>query len=720
MTTSPLIDAARGYLDRGWVPVPIPANQKGPRLPGWQTLRPTADDLPRHFAGAGNVGLLLGEPSGWLVDVDLDCPEARELADGFLPPTPAVTGRPGSPASHRWYYAPGAVTKKHTDRGMIVELRSTGCQTVVGPSIHPSGEPYDVLKGEPARVPAGMLAACVEALAKAVIAKRGRLMPEVRPCRVPVPEVGQNTERRAVAYLDALPPAIDGQGGHPATYAAATALVHGFGLDADAAFGLLATHYNPRCVPPWSEHDLRHKVEDAAAKPHDRPHGWLRDQELAPAPGVDLSQFRMPLDEPRASPEPPGPEPLPDELLRVPGFVSEVIDHCLDTAPYPNPTMAFCGALALQAFLAGRKVRDPGDNRTNLYLLGLAYSAAGKDWPRKLNAQIAHEAGLAHCIGNQFASGEGLQDSLAANPCQLFQTDEIDGLLQSINRAKDARHEAIMSSLLTLYSSANSVFPMRPKAGNPTPAPINQPCLVLFGTAIPNHYYAALSERMLTNGFFARTIVLESGTREPGQEPAVRTLPSRIVETAKWWAAYQPGTGNLADWNPVPAVIEHTTDARAAIVEHRLRAEAEYTAAESARDQVGTTVWGRASETARKLALLYAISESHDHPLIGREAVRWATAVADHAIRRMLHSASRHVADSPLDADCLKLLDKVRHEGGRIAHSALLKRMKISRKNFSELIQTLIERGEIVAVPDNGKLGRTGICYIAAGGVKEG
>ncbi|MCU0709498.1 MAG: bifunctional DNA primase/polymerase, partial [Pirellula sp.] len=48
----------------------------------------------------------------------------------------------------------------------------------------------------------------------------------------------------------------------------------------------------------------------------------------------------------------PGPVPL--EMLRIPGFVSEVMDLCLATAPYPNHVMAFCGAVALQAFLAGR------------------------------------------------------------------------------------------------------------------------------------------------------------------------------------------------------------------------------------------------------------------------------------------------------------------------------------------------------------------------------
>src|SRR5690606_30224334 len=190
-----------------------------------------------------------------------------------------------------------------------------------------------------------------------------------------------------------------------------------------------------------------------------------------------------------AVPEIPGPGPMPVEMLRMPGFVSEVMDYCLATAPYPNPVMAFAGAISLLAFLAGRKVRDPGDNRTNIYLLGLAHSSAGKDWPRKVNTRIVHEVGLAECLGERFASGEGIQDALFQTPSMLFQTDEIDGMLQSINKAKDARHEAIMSTLLTMYSSSNSVYPMRRKAGKESPGVIDQPCLVIFGTAIPNHYY---------------------------------------------------------------------------------------------------------------------------------------------------------------------------------------------------------------------------------------
>ena len=369
-------------------------------------------------------------------------------------------------------------------------------------------------------------------------------------------------------------------------------------------------------------------------------------------------------------------------------------------SPYPNHVMAFCGALSLQAFLSGRKVRDPGDNRTNIYLLGLAHSSAGKDHPRKVNTRIVHEAGLADCLGERFASGEGIQDALFLTPSMLFQTDEIDGILQSINKARDARHEAIMSTFLTMYSSANSVFPMRRKAGKDSPGVIDQPCLVIFGTAIPNHYYEALSERMLTNGFFARMLILESGPRPKGQEPVIRDLPERVIETARWWANLRPGTGNLRDWHPVPIVVEQTDEAKRLLVGTREEAEAEYARAEKKRDPVGTTVWGRVSEQTRKLALIHAVSESHESPLIDVAAVEWASRFVMHQTRRMLFQAAAHVAENPFDALCLKVMRKLSGEpDGTLPHSVLLKRMKgVNAKQFAELIETLVQRGDIEVV----------------------
>lgn len=145
-----IIVAAKEYIKRGYQPIPIRARSKQPVHDNWQSLRITPEKVPEHFKQGKNIGLLLGEPSGWLVDIDCDCPYARQLAPQFLPPTRMVSGHRSAPASHYWYIAKGARTRKFSlpptkekkETYMIIEVRANG-QTLVPPSIHPSGEQYE-------------------------------------------------------------------------------------------------------------------------------------------------------------------------------------------------------------------------------------------------------------------------------------------------------------------------------------------------------------------------------------------------------------------------------------------------------------------------------------------------------------------------------------------------------------------------------------------------
>src|SRR5262249_30386570 len=91
---------------------------------------------------------------------------------------------------------------------------------------------------------------------------------------------GQDTQcriDRARAYVAKLPPAVSGEHGHNATFVAAIAVVHGFGLSEDDALRVLLDEFNPRCQPPWDEAELRHKARDAIGAKHDKPRGHLFD-----------------------------------------------------------------------------------------------------------------------------------------------------------------------------------------------------------------------------------------------------------------------------------------------------------------------------------------------------------------------------------------------------------------------------------------------------------
>ena len=674
---SDLLQEALNYAELGYPVFPCAPGRKQPLTArGFHDATTDSAQIEAWWTQHPNANIAIA--TAGLVVIDVDGPENPWLADqperlcDLMTGAVAVTPRGGK---HYIFRAPDGsnIRCRAGQLAPRVDVRAEGGYILVPPS-RVGGKPYLFAPGLELDRPLAQL-------------------PEP-PAWLLAELVGHAPSSPTLAH-GASKPGESNQipsGQRNATLARLGGSMRRVGMSREEISAALKQANQDRCSPPLSPAEVE-RIAGSVAR-------YEPDQiSVAVAEDHWTQVFEGPKEVRDTAPVAIDPGPLPAELLRVPGFVSEVMDHCVETAPYPNTALAFCGALALQAFLAGRKVRDQADNRTNIYLLGLAFSSVGKDWPRKINTQVVHHVGMAGCLGDHFASGEGIQDGLFGTPCMLFQTDEIDGLLQTINKAKDARYENVMSTLLTMYSAANSIYPMRRRAGREQPGAIDQPCLIVYGTAIPTHYYGALSERMLTNGFVARMIVVESGRRSTGQEPKIKGIPVGVLETAKWWADFRPGGGNLDSSHPLPATVEYTDDAKRIFIESRLECETEYARSEAQGDAVGTTVWGRANEHSRKLALLYAISADHRSPRIDGSAARWSTWFVMHQTRRMLFMAASHVSDNPFHAECLKLIRKLREAPGcQLAHSVLLKRMKIDAKRFQELVITLVQQGDITTM----------------------
>lgn len=179
------LESAKLWLERGFLPVPVPHRHKAPIVDRWQKLRLNLNDLPTYFSAAPqNIGILLGDESG-SADIDCDCMEAVAAAAELAPPTAMTFGRKSKPASHYIYRSiPRVPSRKFidpTDKSTIVELRcqtadgGIGLQTVVPPSIHPSGEHIRFepgRDGSPSRVEASTLAAVVAPIAAAALLAR--------------------------------------------------------------------------------------------------------------------------------------------------------------------------------------------------------------------------------------------------------------------------------------------------------------------------------------------------------------------------------------------------------------------------------------------------------------------------------------------------------------------------------------------------------------------
>jgi hypothetical protein len=403
----------------------------------------------------------------------------------------------------------------------------------------------------------------------------------------------------------------------------------------------------------------------------------------------------------------PDPGPLPEKLLKVPGFVNDVVKLCMDTAPYPNRVLAFTGALAFLAFLVGRKVKDKRDNRSNLYLIALADSGTGKDHPRKVNFNLAFLSDVANSIGDAFASGAGLEDALFLHPSMLFQADEFDCIFNTMKYSKDGQSESINEKLLKFYGASNSLYPIRKKAiarlkNTGDQVEVNHivnPNLVIFGTAIPKYFYESLSRRVLENGLVARCIIVEAGSRGKGKMAMPIAPPDSLIRAAKYLVTLDLG-GNLSHENPKPLIISETPEATQKIIELQAYCDEQYHFHEKHNEAGAMALWARVHEKVCKLALLHGISSNVYEPLITEKSVDWAFHFVEHLTKRMLFMADSYVYENVFDEKCQKVIRYLRQAGGTLQHSKLLNKTHESADILKKVIETLAEKQAVEVLID--------------------
>lgn len=221
----------------------------------------TPSELRAEWRPGFNLGLRTGYVSGArfpLVAVDCDDDAAIRWAAASLPYTPLhAETRQGA---HLFFALPpeGGVATRQGVAGLHLDVRGTGGNLVLAPSIHPSGYVYRW-----AHAP-------TEAMLRALPVVRDEMFPTAEPARKSAPVVSSLPPRtvtadaieRARRWLAKRDPAVSGQAGHTWTYGTALYVLNAFELDEAAALHVLQ-EWNARCDPPWSEAELLRKVREA-------------------------------------------------------------------------------------------------------------------------------------------------------------------------------------------------------------------------------------------------------------------------------------------------------------------------------------------------------------------------------------------------------------------------------------------------------------------------
>lgn len=505
----------------------------------------------------------------------------------------------------------------------------------------------------------------------------------------------------ASAYLREVDPAISGSSGHDTTFRAACCLVLGFDLSVDEAFGLLWNEYNPRCQPPWSEKEIRHKVESANKQPGNR--GYLLPRKDHAA--VDLSAL---IGQERT-------DDFDDESFcreKVPqsGLLRDVFDFYGELAQRKSNIMGLAVAVSFCEVLFGRRICSHTDLRTNDYNVIIAPTNCGKEACEKTIIKIfdAVDPENKFIVPPDVQSGNGLMSALAENRCCTWVADEFGKVLAAVldKKQRNPHQSQIATYLLKLYGKADSVYSGAAYAGG-TKYRVVQPHLCVLGLTTDSTLFESVDASNVADGLFGRIAFWPVKDRPKRGKMTKADVPGELVRKAAMWAAWQP-SGNLGSEFPDPAMLRMSPDALRRWTSHS-------DAIDDRMDEESETrnaIWGRVAARSMKLAMVHRAARIDEDPSINDweqtqielEDMEWAVSIANWLAR----IACQLIGDNFVDNTTMSIQNAIR--GFLEAHS------EVSVRTVSRAKRTWTTGGVVSAAKQLEKAGVLELAKESTGG----
>ncbi len=205
----------------------------------------------------------------------------------------------------------------------------------------------------------------------------------------------------------------------------------------------------------------------------------------------------------------------PPFTLTIPdGLVGDLARYMIDTARRPQPLLAVGASLCALGALMGRRYRTESNLRSNLYIVGIADSGSGKNHAREIVNEVFFEAGPRAPSGWQ-------QDRLRRGAADRAPPPARDPVpdrrvrhvplgggrpeAQPAPHHRDPRqHDRALHRRGGIFLGAEYAN----RDGTNERRDIVQPCLCVYGTTTPLHFWGALQGANVMDGSLARFLIL--------------------------------------------------------------------------------------------------------------------------------------------------------------------------------------------------------------------
>jgi hypothetical protein len=189
-------------------------------------------------------------------------------------------------------------------------------------------------------------------------------------------------------------------------------------------------------------------------------------------------------------------------------LVGDIVEWIVRGTKRPNRVMALGVAAVAVGTLIGRRIEGPTDSATHLFVIILAPTGYGKDWPLHCGARLRETVGASDLLGPvEFASSPGFWKRLKRNPLMVCFVDELGDELQKINtQGNNAFVSALIGTFKKCYNAFGTVMTAETVAKESER--IFWPAPSLVGAATPERFFEGLRPRDLESGFANRLLIL--------------------------------------------------------------------------------------------------------------------------------------------------------------------------------------------------------------------
>jgi hypothetical protein len=409
--------------------------------------------------------------------------------------------------------------------------------------------------------------------------------------------------------------------------------------------------------------------------------GMPQSQEQLPSSSVKLPPlpWQKMLEQPAPVMLPPttSDEPakaIPRYITNPPGILGDIARWITATAPKAQPELSLAAAISLAATCTQRIYRSNLANFTSLYVVMVAKSTEGKEHPQSCVERVLATAGLENLVaGSGYTSSGAVFSALLKQPSHIAIIDEMGKLLKLSRSKGNANSEAAIDKLVEAFGKLNGV--MRPPvystmtlsksqaSGMQGAQMIHNPAVTILGATTPSTFYGNLTDDLVQDGFLGRLIVVESSQpRQLARFVDQTEPPQRIIDWCKAVNSPPQRQGNLAE--VAMAEMPANTVAMSINAECEELMRAFETELNQLKDQFEPehldVLLGRTFEKALRLAMIAAKACDKNALSVNREHLEWAIAYTRHYDMSLVRSVRRNRIVNQIDTDMKKAVDYIK------------------------------------------------------------